>query len=201
MPWDASAVVVLPLVRRAGATIGAAALEAAAAPWRVAGGPAESVGQPAWARDGSLRFVSDRRGWWQPYVHPGLPGEQVEPTALTLAAAEFHGPDWVLSQTTIAELGDGTVVARMTTAGRDALVWLARDGSADGPPPPAVLEQPCVSIAALCAHGDGLALIGSTPQPPSNVWVLTPEGVCTPCARVPRWLSGEPTWRQENPSR
>ena len=150
MPWDASAVVVLPLVRRAGATIGAAALEAAAAPWRVAGGPAESVGQPAWARDGSLRFVSDRRGWWQPYVHPGLPDEQVEPTALTLAAAEFHGPDWVLSQTTIAELGDGTVVARMTTAGRDALVWLARDGLADGPPPPAVLEQPCVSISALC---------------------------------------------------
>ena len=176
MPWDASAVVVLPLARGARATIGADALEAAGAPWRVAGGPAESVGQPAWARDGSLRFVSDRRGWWQPYVHPGLPGEQAEPTALTDAAAEFHGPDWVLNQTTIAELGDGTVVARMTTAGRDALVGLARDGWTDGSPPPALLEQPCVSISALCAHGDDLALIGSTPESPANVWVLTPDG-------------------------
>ena len=51
------------------------------AAWLVAGGPEESVGQPAWARDGSLRFVSDRRGWWQPYAHPGRPGT-AEATAL-----------------------------------------------------------------------------------------------------------------------
>ncbi len=128
MPWDASRLVVLPLLRRAGATPGAGALEAAGAPWEVAGGPEESIGQPAWGRDGSLRFVSDRRGWWQPYVHPGFPGGPVDPTALTIATAEFHGPDWVLSQTTMAELADGSVVARMTASGRDALVRLVRDG-------------------------------------------------------------------------
>ena len=72
MPWDASVLIVVPLLA------GAAPLRAAGPSWRVAGGPAESVGQPAWRRDGTLRFVSDRRGWWQPYVHPGLAGAEGE---------------------------------------------------------------------------------------------------------------------------
>ena len=165
MPWDASTLLVVPLVSadvdgtpRAGGTS-----------WAVAGGPGESVGQPAWCRDGSLRFVSDRRGWWQPYVHPGVPGTDAAPQALTDVAAEFHGPDWVLGQCTLAELADGTVMARVTASGRDALIRLAAGG---GPGDP--LGQPCVSIAALCAHGDGLALIGSTPEAPANVWVWMP---------------------------
>jgi dipeptidyl aminopeptidase/acylaminoacyl peptidase len=58
----------------------------------------------------------------------------------------------------------------MTTAGRDALVRLNSDGN------PTPLAQPCVSIAALCAHGDGIALIGSTPDAPSTVWFCDPEG-------------------------
>jgi len=53
MPWDASTVLVLPLAR----TGGTGTLQAAGAPWPVAGGPGESVGQPAWRRDGALRFV------------------------------------------------------------------------------------------------------------------------------------------------
>ena len=69
MPWDASTLLVLPLDRAEGDGM----LQAAGPPWPVAGGPGESVGQPAWCRDGTLRFVSDRRGWWQPYVHPGVP--------------------------------------------------------------------------------------------------------------------------------
>jgi len=189
MPWDASTIVVLPLVRRAGATPGADALEAAGAPWRVAGGPQESVGQPAWGRDGSLRFVSDHRGWWQPYVHPGLPGGQVEATPLSIAAAEFHGPDWVLGQATMAELVDGTVVARMTASGRDALVRLDRDGPVDDPPAP--VQQPCVSIGAVCAHGEGLALIGSTADSPPNVWVGTPDGPAQPVRPVPETALGQ----------
>ncbi len=70
MPWDASTLLIVPLVS---ADVDGT-LRAAGTPWAVAGGPGESVGQPAWCRDGSLRFVSDRRGWWQPYVHPGVPG-------------------------------------------------------------------------------------------------------------------------------
>ncbi len=177
MPWDSSAVVVLPLARSGGGT----ALVAAGAPWRVAGGPGESVGQPAWQRDGSLRFVSDRTGWWQPYVHPGLPGVASDPAALTGVEAEFHGPDWVLGQSTMAELADGTTAARMTASGRDAVVVL---------PGARPLDQPCVSVAALCAHGDGWALIGSTPDTAANVWVWAPghaaRPVRPPSGLVPR---------------
>ena len=177
MPWDASAVVVLPLARVAGATAGTTILEAAGAPWPVAGGPEESVGQPAWARDGSLRFVSDRRGWWQPYAHPGLPEAAPGAVALADVPSEFHGPDWVLGQSTMAELADGTVVARMTASGRDSLVLLVAGRRAAAP---ARLPQPCVSISALCAHADGLAVIGSTPDEPANVWVWTPDGAIHP---------------------
>jgi dipeptidyl aminopeptidase/acylaminoacyl peptidase len=173
MPWDASVVVVLPLARVAPGAHGGDALQSAAPAWTVAGGPGESVGQPAWGRDGSLLFVSDRRGWWQPYVHSGLPGAGPEPRPLTELEAEFHGPDWVLGQRTIAEMPDGTVMARMTSAGRDTLVRLDPRGRGSGASAP--VAQPCVSIAALCAHGEGLALIGSTPDALSNVWVWTPD--------------------------
>ncbi len=81
MPWDASVLLVLPLARVASGARGHDALDPAGPAWAVAGGPGESVGQPAWDRDGSLLFVSDRRGWWQPYVHPGRPGAGPEPTA------------------------------------------------------------------------------------------------------------------------
>ena len=173
MPWDASLVVVLPIVRVARPTHGHDALEPDGPALTVAGGPGESVGQPAWARDGSLRFVSDRRGWWQPYALPCLPGAEQEPTPLTDMEAEFHGPDWVLGQQTLAETADGTVVARMTSSGRDALIPLDPHGRGGGAAPTA-LPQPCVDIAALCAHRDGLAMIGVTPAAPANVWVWTP---------------------------
>ncbi len=148
------------------------------APWTVAGGPDESVGQPLWARDGTLRFVSDRDGWWQPYAHPGRPGEDADARKLSDLEAEFHGPDWVLAQSTMAELADGTVVARVTAAARDALVRL-RPGT-PGSTPPERLEQPCVSVSALCAHRDGWAVIGTTPEAPSNVWVCVPGAAARP---------------------
>ncbi len=105
------------------------------------------MGQPAWQRDGTLRFVSDRRGWWQPYVHPGRPGADGEVEALTDAAAEFHGPDWVLGQSTMAELADGTVAARMTASGRDSVVRLAPDAVPGGAVPAhPVLRGPALRV-------------------------------------------------------
>jgi dipeptidyl aminopeptidase/acylaminoacyl peptidase len=170
MQWDASSLVVVELGRAGSSNRDEDALVPAGTPWVLAGGTDQSIGQPAWQRDGTLRFVSDQRGWWQPYVHPGTPDASVEAAPLTDAMAEFHGPDWVLGQTTFAQLPDGTVVARQTSAGRDTLVRL-RTGAA-----PDVIAQPCVSIAALCVHGDGVALIGSTPDAPTNVWVIGPNG-------------------------
>jgi len=173
MPWDASSVVVLELGRDE-----AGLLAPRGPPARVAGGPGESVGQPGWQRDGSLRFVSDRLGWWQPYRLPGPPGVPPAPQRITDAEAEFHGPDWVLGQATMAELVDGTLVARMTSEGRDALVALPP--AAPPAQPPHLIDQPCVSISGLCAHGAGVAVIGSTPDAPVNVWVVLPGAPARP---------------------
>ncbi|HXY26836.1 MAG TPA: prolyl oligopeptidase family serine peptidase, partial [Acidimicrobiales bacterium] len=175
MPWDASTLVVVPLTRTTGGD-----LVTAGPPWTVAGGPAESVGQPAWAADGSLRFVSDRNGWWQPWSHAGHAGAEAVVMVPPDLAGEWHGPDWVLGQGTMGELDDGTVVARVTRSGRDALVPL-RPGR-DLPEP---LPLPCVSVSAVCAHGDGVALIGATPESAPDVWVWTP----TAAARVRRPLT------------
>jgi dipeptidyl aminopeptidase/acylaminoacyl peptidase len=184
MPWDASALVVVRLVRTdhgVGGDDDGATLRAGGTPLTVAGGPAESVGQPAWQDDGSLRFVSDRGGWWQPYVHPDpldTEAPSTGPVALSAEAAEFHGPDWVLGQTTMAQRPDRSLVARRTAAGRDSLVLFARSESGPGRAgniaPPTVLPQPCVSISTVCVHGDAVALIGSTPDAPANVWLLAP---------------------------
>jgi dipeptidyl aminopeptidase/acylaminoacyl peptidase len=174
MPWDASLLLVVPLTVRAD---GEALTLVARPPSVVAGGPAESVGQPAWGSDGALRFVSDRGGWWQPYVVTMAGGGDVgaaaarTPRRLAAEEAEFHGPDWVLSQSTTAELADATVVARMTRAGRDAVVALSPGGGA-----PVEIAQPCVSIAALCAHDGGFALIGSTPEDAVDVWLWRGAG-------------------------
>jgi len=182
MPWDASSLVVVPLGPASSSDPDRAALVAAGEPWVVAGGPEESVGQPAWHRDGTLRFVSDRRGWWQPYAHPGTP-DATNDTAerLSEAEAEFHGPDWVLGQNTFAELPDGTLLACRTSEGRDSVVRLHPVDILD------VVDQPCVSIAGLCAHGEGVALIGSTLDAPTNVWVVASPGPPRP-QRPPRPL-------------
>jgi dipeptidyl aminopeptidase/acylaminoacyl peptidase len=140
---------------------------ATTAPWAVAGGHEESVGQPAWQMDGSLRFVSDRAGWWQPYRHSGQPGDRETGHPMTTERAEFHGPDWVLGQSTMVELPDGSLVARRTSQGRDALVHITTPDA-----PPATLAQPCVSISALCRHRDGVAFIGGPVDGPDDIWVL-----------------------------
>jgi dipeptidyl aminopeptidase/acylaminoacyl peptidase len=174
MPWDAGRVVVV-LVRGEGE--GETRRLVAGEAWEAGGGPAESVGQPAWRPDGTLRFVSDRAGWWQPYSHPGQPGET--PVILCTAEAEFHGPDWVLSQSTMADLPDGRLVARMTSNGLDAVVLL----DPTRPDAAAAIAQPCVAIADVCLHGDAIAVIGATVDAPTAVWLipLDPGG---PPARI-----------------
>ena len=148
--------------------------------WRAA--PRSPLASQPGAATGSLRFVSDHRGWWQPTLHPGLPGGPVEATPLSIAAAEFHGPDWVLGQATMAELVDGTVVARMTASGRVRCARPAGPGRAGGRPPRTGAAAVRVDRRGR-RHGEGLALIGSTADSPPNVWVGTPDG--PPAARAP----------------
>lgn len=179
MQWDRSALTVTALATSVDDATGRRKLMAVGEPWTVEGAAgsgtdgsaadpldAISVGQPIWHSDGGLRFVSDRHGWWQPFAHGGDNGGK-PPRRLAETAAEFHGPDWVLRQTTMVEVADGTVVLRQTNDGRDSLVALDESG---GPPQP--IPQPCVAIAAVCAHGDGVAFIGAPADGPLGVWVL-----------------------------
>jgi dipeptidyl aminopeptidase/acylaminoacyl peptidase len=179
MPWDRSMVEVTSLEVTVDGATGSSRLVASAGPWVAEAGDEVSVGQPHWQRDGSLRFVSDRHGWWQPYTHPGVPDGSA-PVALTSAEAEFHGPDWALGQSTMAELPDGSLVARMTTAGRDSVVLIG-----DPSLPPRAVPQPCVAIARLIAHAGGVAFLGASPDGPTTVWALAPPAPAVPATPAP----------------
>ena len=78
----------------------------------VAGGPGESVLQPAWSADGQLHYISDRTGWWNLYVHDGEGGKALKPMA-----AEFAGPLWSLGAQSYRCLDDGDVIARYEANG------------------------------------------------------------------------------------
>ncbi|MFI1830376.1 prolyl oligopeptidase family serine peptidase [Streptomyces sp. NPDC020412] len=73
----------------------------------VAGGPEESVCQVDWAPDGSLLYVSDAAGWWQPYRR--------RPDATTGTALcpgrneEFGGALWKVGQRWLCPLDDGLI--------------------------------------------------------------------------------------------
>ncbi len=139
---------------------------------RVAGGRHEgadgvSVGQPLWCADGSLVFACDAGGWWQPWRW--RPGGR--PECLSDDEAEVHAPDWQLGQATMADLGTGLIACRRRAAGRDHLGVL--DTSARSF---AVVDQPCVSVTALCAHRGGVAWLGSTPFAPAAPWWMPFSG-------------------------
>ncbi len=175
MPWDRSS---LWLARLEESADGLTVL----GPHRVAGGES-SVGQPRWGRDGSLFFVDDRTGWWLPYrlaeADVGRPG--AEPRALVALEAEFHGPDWVLGQSTMAERSDGSLVCRVHRDGRDQVVLLRPGGPAAGHGHWSweVIDQPCVAIDGLVVTGgadERLHVLGSTPTEARAVFELPWSG-------------------------
>ena len=124
MPWDASTVLLLPLGRVACAVHDRPTLcrlRGRRSTWPAAG-------RSRWASRtgvGTGHCASSRTGGLVAAVPStagrlGDDGGATRPS--TAVEAEFHGPDWVLSQQTMAEMADGALVARMTAAGRDALV-------------------------------------------------------------------------------
>jgi len=192
MPWDSSELWVARL-QEGGGDIRLVARR------RVAGGGDSSVGQPHWGRDGSLLFVDDRSGWWLPHrlAPEGPTGSWAVPEALVDMEAEFHAPDWVLGQSTMAERSDGSLACRMHQDGRDQVVLLSPAGPPGGSGPrPAgapwsmdVIDQPCVVVSGLVvvadpgASGDRLYVLGSTPTESQAVFDVPWSGG-GPCRRV-----------------
>ncbi len=105
MPWDATTLHVADLVGDRLENL-----------QTVAGGPRESVLEPAWDADGTLYFVSDRSDWWNLYRWNG---QRVEPV-LPLEA-EVGSPLWVLGQSNYALTGDGHAVLRYSVNALDKL--------------------------------------------------------------------------------
>lgn len=169
MPWDAAEVWVGDLQREGGLAVSDAR--------RVDGGDGVACGQPQWDGEG-LVYASDRGGWWRPWRWTADAGAH----RLTGDEAEYHGPDWALGQSTMARVAGG-LVCRRRRDGRDALVVLDPATGAVR-----VLDQPCVTVSDVVAHGAGVAWLGATPYLEGLPWwspVLASDGGPVPGRIVP----------------
>jgi len=152
MPWDGTELYSAPI--NPDGTLGQARL--------VAGGPEESVFQPAWSPEGVLYLVSDRSGWWNLYfeedgkVHPLYPME-----------AEFGAPMWVFGMATYAFLDDGRTACIVSQDGIDRLAVL--DGGRLE-----LLDLPYTAYVGpyLATDGRRVAVVASGPADPSAVLVI-----------------------------
>jgi dipeptidyl aminopeptidase/acylaminoacyl peptidase len=129
---------------------------------RVAGGPQESIFQPAWSPGGTLHFVSDRTGWWN--LHR-MRGDTAEP--LAPMEAEFGKPQWVFGFSTYAFLPDERVACVYSKDGIERLGIVPPTGSEVEP-----LECPYSDFAYLRSSGTRLACIGASPREAAAVVTL-----------------------------
>jgi dipeptidyl aminopeptidase/acylaminoacyl peptidase len=155
MPWDGCWLWVADL--RADGTVGP--------PRLVAGGPEESVCQPAWSPGGQLHFLSDRRGWWNLYVDTG---ETTEP--LIVIDAELGVAAWEFGYATYQFLDDERIAVLIQQGPRHRLgIWHAGTGRLEELPLPYTSIKPY-----LATDGQRLALIGSSPTQPPRVALIDP---------------------------
>jgi dipeptidyl aminopeptidase/acylaminoacyl peptidase len=103
MPWDGTELWLAPLHAPADARL-------------VAGGPTESIFQPAWDRQGRLHFVSDRDGWWNIYRAEGNSVQR-----LTEEEADLGHPQWLFGGSTYALLDDGGIACVRCERGEERL--------------------------------------------------------------------------------
>ncbi|MEL4504399.1 prolyl oligopeptidase family serine peptidase [Luteococcus sp. H138] len=96
MPWDGSRLMV-------GRLEGDAVMDAE----QVAGGEQISTVHPSWAGDGTLHFLSDESGFWNPWSWNGDSLRQV-----LSAESDFCRPVWVLGSDEYALVDDHTLLLR-----------------------------------------------------------------------------------------
>lgn len=145
MPWDTTT------LRRA---VLEAALVDGAEAWEVVAADEDvSVGQPRFAPDGSLWFLSDASGWWNLLRDDGSGARAVH-----RAEADFMQPQWALGMSDVAFLDDGRVLVHWWADGTGHLGVLdpASGEVADAGVEGVVFEQ-------LQATGDELVVMAGTP--------------------------------------
>jgi len=174
MPWDGAELWVADL--DAQGTPGAARL--------VAGGPAESIFQPAWSPQGVLHFVSDRTGWWNLYRERAGAVE-----ALTTLRAEFGRPQWVFNQSTYAFLSDGRIGCSYTQDGADHLAILAADGGQ-----PKEVAGDYTAFSGLRSDGQKLYCVAASPTRSAALMAFDPATGAAEALRLARQTAVDPAY-------
>lgn len=149
MPWDDTVLCVVDFADG----------EVKGEPYRVAGGPGESVLQPEWSPDGILHFVSDRNNWWNIFAET-----DGAIACVYEAEAEFGAPMWTFGTSNYDFLEDGTIAAIYTERGTDRLGIISGGELTK-------LETPfsAFGLARLRAEGRHLVAHGGGPATPLSV--------------------------------
>ncbi len=126
----------------------------------VAGGPGESIFQPAWSPSGALHFCSDRSGFWNLY--------RVEESATVPLApmeADCGEPLWVFGLSTYAFCsGD-----RIALAGAVNGVWQLHLLDEKSGSMLTTFDLPFTAMRQVVASGDVIAMLAGGPRHPRSV--------------------------------
>lgn len=125
---------------------------------QVAGGPEESVIQPAWSPEGDLYCVSDRTGWWNLYrvTDGGL-------EAITDQAVEYGQPNWQIGTMNYAFYGE-QILAFYGDKGYDHLVLINPKTRQQ-----AAIDLPYTVMGQICANRYRAVFFAGSPTEP---WAL-----------------------------
>ena len=157
MPWDSTQL-----------WVGELSSTGLSAPQVIAGAPGESVLEPQWAADGSLYFLSDRRGWWNLYRwHQGVVTPVLE------LDAELGGPTWQLGTRSYALTDDNQVLLRVNRGSIESLMLLDLASGAQR-----WLALPFVAFNSVgLLNGDtAFAIASAIDQPPMLVTINLSTG-------------------------
>jgi len=122
----------------------------------IAGGLNESIFQPEWTPAGDLVFISDRSGWWIPYL---CKDERITP--LTDLQAEFGLPQWVFGISTYGFSDSDQLICSYTKAGQNYLASLNTNTNSLKNIPTSYVEH----SSLIVKHGNLLFVGGSTDHP------------------------------------
>ncbi len=126
---------------------------------RIAGGPGESIFQPAWSPEGQLHFVSDRTGWWNLYCWQGGKALPLAPMA-----AEFGRAQWVFGIPTYGFADAERLICSYTANGEWHLAEInAHTGAFKN------LDLPYTSVSSVHVNSEAAFFVAGSPSEPSAV--------------------------------
>ncbi|TET54849.1 MAG: S9 family peptidase [Anaerolineales bacterium] len=126
---------------------------------KVAGGPEESLFQPAWSPDGVLHFVSERTGWWNLYRR-----QDGDVVPLAEMEAEFGQPQWVFGMSTYAFESPTRIICAFASQGNWQLASLDTPSGRLQP-----IETPYTAIAYVQAAPGRAYFQGGAPTEPASI--------------------------------